>query len=461
MKTLILPALTLALVLAPGATRAAEVPVGAAKIEITPELPIRLSGYQGRPGEAIRAATPLWARALALGADADQPAIIIAAEIIGVSDAIRAQVVQALAASHRIAPERVAICTTHTHTGPALAGVIPYMFSRDLPPEESARIARATAALTQKLIEVAQAALKARRPAQLAWGEGSANFAVQRRSIVDGKWRTFGAVPAGPVDHALPVLRARDARGSVRAVLAGYACHCTTLEGADNYVHHDWAGDAARRIETAHPGTIALVTIGCGADANPQPRGAAHVAAHGEKIATEVDRLIAAPLRPIGGVTGATFVKVDLPLDRAVTREELAERAANKARVPSSYAATQYLRKLDAGEPLPTAVTLPVQAWTFGGELALVFLGGEVVSEYALRLKRELDGARLWVSAYANDVPCYVPSARMFPEGGYEVDGSMDYYGFPTRLALGTEDRLIAAVRSIVPAEFTAQPAKK
>lgn len=459
MKTIIVIALALAMAL--GAVRAAEVPIGAAKIDITPELPIRLSGYQSRPAEATRIATPLTARALAIGADADQPAVIIAAEIIGIGDAIRAQVVQALAASHRIAPERVAICTTHTHTGPALAGVIPYMFSRDLPPEESERIARYTATLTQKLIEVAQAALKARRPGLLAWGEGSANFAVQRRSIVDGKWKTFGVVPQGPVDHALPVLRASDARGGVRAVLASYACHCTTLEGADNYIHHDWAGDAARRIEAAHPGSVALIAIGCGADANPQPRGAVSVAAHGEKIATEVDRLLASPLRSLGGVTGAKYVRVDLPLDRTVPRAELAERAANKARVQISYAAGQFLRKLDAGEPLPAAVTLPVQAWSFGTDLAMVFLGGEVVSEYSLRLKRELDGARLWVNAYSNDVPSYIPSARMFPEGGYEVDGSMDYYGFPSRLAVGTEDRLIAAVRSLVPAEFTAKPAKK
>jgi hypothetical protein len=459
MKTIALVAS--ALLLAFTAAFAAEVPIGAAKIDLTPELPIRLSGYQGRPAEATRAVTPLSARAIAIGADADQPAIIIAAEIIGVSDAIRAQVVQALAASHRIAPERVAICTTHIHSGPALAGVIPYMFSRDLPPEETERIARYATALTQKLIDVARAALAARRPGRLAWGEGRVDFAVQRRVIADGRWKGFGVVPGGPVDHALPVLRATDARGTVRAVLANYACHCTTLETADNFVHHDWAGDAARRIEAAHPGTVALIAIGCGADANPQPRGAAHVAAHGEKIATEVDRLLASPLRSLGGVTGAKFVRVDLPLDRAVPRAELAERAANKARVQISYAAGQFLRKLDAGEALPAAVTLPVQAWSFGTDLAMIFLGGEVVSEYSLRLKRELDGARLWVNAYANDVPSYIPSARMFAEGGYEVDGAMDYYGFPTRLAPGTEDRVIAAVRTLVPAEFAAKPAKK
>jgi hypothetical protein len=90
----------------------------------------------------------------------------------------------------------------------------------------------------------------------------------------------------------------------------------------------------------------------------------------------------------------------------------------------------------------------------FGDELAMVFLAGEVVAEYSLRLKRELDGARVWVNAYSNSVPCYIPSKRMFAEGGYEVDGSMEYYGWPTRLAINTEDRVISTVRELVSPAF-------
>ena len=47
----------------------------------------------------------------------------------------------------------------------------------------------------------------------------------------------------------------------------------------------------------------------------------------------------------------------------------------------------------------------------------MVFLPGEVVVDYALRLKRELDGARLWVTAYSNDVPCYISAAAFWPKG--------------------------------------------
>jgi neutral ceramidase len=95
-----------------------------------------------------------------------------------------------------------------------------------------------------------------------------------------------------------------------------------------------------------------------------------------------------------------------------------------------------------------------VTTWTFGHELAMVFLPGEVTIDYVLRLKRELDGSRLWVTAYANGMPCYISSKRLLDEGGYEVDSSMVSYGQPTRLAPEAEDTVIDAVLSLVPPAF-------
>ena len=57
-----------------------------------------------------------------------------------------------------------------------------------------------------------------------------------------------------------------------------------------------------------------------------------------------------------------------------------------------------------------------MQTWTFGDSLAMVFLPGEVVVDYSLRLKSELDAPRLWVTAYANDTPVLHP-VRARPEG--------------------------------------------
>src|SRR5207237_433191 len=84
----------------------------------------------------------------------------------------------------------------------------------------------------------------------------------------------------------------------------------------------------------------------------------------------------------------------------------------------------------------------------------LVFLAGEVVVDYELRLKKEFDSTRLWVNAYANDVPCYIPSKRVLAEGGYEAEDSLWYYDRPAKFRPEAEDKIIAAVHSIMPKDF-------
>ena len=96
----------------------------------------------------------------------------------------------------------------------------------------------------------------------------------------------------------------------------------------------------------------------------------------------------------------------------------------------------------------------PVQVWSFGDQLAIVFLGGEVVVDYSLRIKREFIKEKIWVTAYSNDVSTYIASKRLFAEGGYEVDGSMPYYNHPSRLTEDTEERILKAVHELMPKKF-------
>src|SRR5262245_43594623 len=89
------------------------------------------------------------------------------------------------------------------------------------------------------------------------------------------------------------------------------------------------------------------------------------------------------------------------------------------------------LARLDRGEPTPKTLPYVVQTWTFGDRLGMVRHEGEVVVDNARRLKLEFDSQRLWISAYCNDVPCYIASRRVIGEGGYEADRSIVYYDRP------------------------------
>ena len=104
------------------------------------------------------------------------------------------------------------------------------------------------------------------------------------------------------------------------------------------------------------------------------------------------------------------------------------------------------LEQLDAGRPPPTTYPYPVQVWRLGTGLRLVTLGGEVVVDYALRLKQVLGPERTWVAGYSNDVMAYIPSRRVLKEGGYEGGASMVYYGLPTVWAPQLEDDIVREV---------------
>jgi putative membrane-bound dehydrogenase-like protein len=420
-----------------------EVAVGVARMDITPDGPIRLNGYLARDAESKGVDQKIWAKALAIGSDEQGAAVLVSVDNLGVPAAITVEVAERLNRRAGLARDRLAIGSSHTHSAPCLSGVSPHIFGKPIPADQQGRIDGYTRTLVDKLEQVCLDALADRRPGRLSWARGEVGFAANRRT------------PGGPVDHAMPALKVTGPDGSVRAIVLNYACHCTTIDPAENLVSGDWAGAAQEAIEADHPGCIAMTLIGCGADANPNARGPARVAkAHGRALADEVNRLFRGPWTDLPAPPEVAVEQLTVPFDTTPTREEL-ERLVREGG-PPGYNASVHLARLDRGERLPTDLPYSVQAWKFGDRLAMVFLPGEVVVDYALRLKKEFDPVRLWVTAYANDVPCYIPSERILREGGYEGGGAMVYYGWPTRLKPGIEEIIIGAVRRVVGEGFPA-----
>jgi hypothetical protein len=420
---------------------------GVARADITPTYPVRLSGYGSRREEATKTADRLWAKALALSEEGGAPLLLLTVDNTGVPRRLTEELARRLESKAGLERARFALASSHSHTAPCLEGALETLFGVPVSPEHQAGIARYTRELLEQLEKVSLEALRAlaeKRRGTFAWAQGKVGFAANRRT------------PGGPVDHDLPLLAVRDAEGTLRAAVTGYACHCTTLGGDFNEVSGDWAGYAQAMIEADHEGAVALVTIGCGADSNPSPRtGLEHARAHGRALADEARRLLAGKMEALGGPLGAKWKELELPFDKLPERAEWEKRALREDAV--GHQARVVLERLKSGVEPPSAIPYPVQVWTVGGDLAMVFLPGEVVVDYSLRLKRELGRKRLWVSAYSNDVPCYIPSRRILAEGGYEAEGAMVYYNLPGRLRPEVEEMIIAAVRELVPPAFRAE----
>jgi len=448
---------TVALAAGEKSSAGSTLPVGLARVDITPQGPIRMSGYLVRKTECEGVAQRLWARALAIGGDTEPPAVLIAVDLIGVSEAITGELARRLKAKAGIERAQVALCATHTHSAPQLDGVLDMIFSERIPPEPQARIRQYTRRLLDLLEQAALEALADRRPRRVAWTQGTVGFAANRRPVKGAAAVKDGPKPKGPADHALPMLRVSEPDGRLRALLLGYACHGTTFGSDMKQVHGDWPGTAAEMIETAYPGATVLVVLGCGADSNPQPRTKPeNVLQHGRAVADEVQRLLAGKFQPISEPPTCRLRRLELTFDQIPDRQEWQRRmGAGKL---DAYHAQVMLERLDRDGTLPKTLPYSVQTWTFGPQLAMVFLPGEVVVDYALRMKRDFAGERLWPVAYANDLPCYIPSKRILDEGGYEAESSMWYYGHPTRLLPAVEDKIVQTVGELLPAAYHRGP---
>ena len=114
------------------------------------------------------------------------------------------------------------------------------------------------------------------------------------------------------------------------------------------------------------------------------------------------------------------------------------------------------LNELNTSGAIPEKVEYPVSAWNFGDKLAIVFLAGEVVVDYSVRLNKELDWSRLWISAWSNAMPGYIPSKRVLEEGGYEPDFSQVYYANPGPYRPEVEEILVGAVTEMLGESFAA-----
>jgi hypothetical protein len=410
---------------------------GVATVDITPRTSLWMAGFAARTAPSSGTRQPLHAKALAVEDAGGQRLVVVTLDLLGVTGGMSDRIGAAVARQHRLPRERLLLASSHTHSGPVVDTQL--MVAYDVTPQQVRDVEAYTTTLEAQIVDVVGAALRALAPATLHAGHTTATFAANRRVQYS---------PDGPVDHRVPMLRV-DIGGTPKAILFSYACHNTTLQASNVEWHGDYAGVAQAAIEAAHPGLTALFMTGCGADANPKPRGTfEHVEQHGQALATAV-RSAMGSLAPITGPTRAALDLVDLPFEAALTPDQWKQRYGLTDPYVGRHAKLMdEIRARDGA--LPTSQKMPLQVWRFGRDLTLVALGGEVVVDYALRLRRDHPDDNVWPVGYANDVFGYVPSKRVLDEGGYEGGGSLLYYGRPGPFDGTVEDRIFASLSRLM-----------
>ena len=410
---------------------------GLGREKITPTDALWMTGYASRDHPAEGTSQDLWVKALAISDSAGNRAVLLTLDLCGVTREISDRV--ALEIMQRYGLPRSAVMTnvSHTHCSPWLEGSIVGL--RIFPPDGVKKAAIYRAALEKKMIAAAAHALDSMTPATLAWSEDQATFGINRR------------------ENAEKDVAARRAAQQLwaRERLLTYACHKTTL--SIYQWHGDYAGSAQAELERRHPGATVMFTSGCGADINPNPRGTVELAEqHGRALADATDRALARPLTRVEGRFASAMEDITLSFARKPTSAELRE--AMEKEQPSkamhqawSASLTEQLRT--KGDAI-LSYAYPIQVWKLGA-LSWAALGGEVVVDYALRLRSEHQG-NLWVFGYSTDVMAYIPNERVLQEGRYEGATSMVPYARPSPWTPGLEEKIVAKTHDLL-AQTTAK----
>jgi neutral ceramidase len=423
----------------------AEFRAGVARVKITPSLPAWLAGYAARSQPAETVSLDLWAKALAIDDGAGERFVLVTADLLGFTREITDEIAARVQKKHGLARRQVLFNSSHTHSGPL---VWPRLTVAAVSGDQIEQQTRAYAEnLTAKIENLIGESLAAMQPATAEFTLGSAAFAINRRVEPLARLRP-GETFAAPTDHTVPVLRINSRDGRVLAIVFGYACHNTTLTGQFLEVSGDYAGWAQAALERRYPGATALFVELCGADQNPNPRSRRELAEqHGEALAAGVAAALDGKPRRTEGRLRSAYEQIELRFQSHTRDVYQAE-----AKSTDPFLAKRgrlMLEAFDANKPV-RSTPYPVQAFRIGDGPAWVALGGEVVVDYQLQLKREYGNDRVVVAGYSNAVMGYIPSRRIQREGGYEAGDSMVYFLQPGWFTEEVEDLVLGGARRML-----------
>ena len=389
------------------------IPVGVAKVDVTPDYPVRLPGYAGRKTESEGVLQRLWAKALAIGNDdGDGPAVMLTLDNCGVPENVTEEVAARLKAKAGIKRERLVICSSHTHTAPWLEGFLPLHYVEPIPPEHQERIRRYTRQATDWLEQAALRAISSRTPGRLAWAQGRVGFAMNRRVLDNDKWMRFGVNPDGPVDRQLGLLRLERTDGTLIGLIANYAVHGTALGGGNRQVSGDVPGFAAEYVERELGAPMLFIN---GALGNAAPLYSVGSNINDPRL-RQYDTLLGDRIVSANAAISETTANVSFSIGKTVIE------TPRKSGLGWPDDLSEYASVSKDGLEL---VRIPVYTLVINGDTVIWAAPLELFSEIALSIRDASPFANTFYFGLTNGSLLYLTTRSAFSERGYEPNVSL------------------------------------
>lgn len=415
--------------------------IGVDRIKITPDTGIDLAGFE-RPGrKAVGIHDDLYMASMIIE-DASESVLILCADLIGFSAELVLFLKAEIGRTYGFPEDRILLSASHTHSGPQTSE---NMLSVGEVDKSYLDI------LKGKVMDCIKGALADMTDAEIHCGLTSCKLGVNRRRLNDGVIE-FAPDENGITDDVVTVLKVVDDSG-LKAVMVNYACHPSIIDA--DLVSADFPGRARQEIQEALDTDIAVFFIQgfCGDIRAGTVEGREFRAGtwddvdeYGSLLGKRVVEICKGMMQKLDSGISAKLLKVMLPLEALPEKCRLEELLENGTAPEKVWAARMLSRYGNLSSELP----FTVQRITIGNMLHIIALSGEVCVDYDMYIRQHYRNGIIVPAGYSNGVTGYIPTGLMLRQGGYEPEGSILYYGTPSKFGESVEEMVKLSIDSIM-----------
>ncbi len=216
--------------------------LGISRVDITPEIGGNLYGYNPNIySDSVN--DPLEATAFVF-TDGEKKFALINVTLCAVGKEIATDSRKAIEEKTGIPFDSIAICATHTHSGPS---------TKYLPGWGEPDVDYCYGILLPRLVQVTEEAVANTKPVKMGFASGESYAGINRLQW-DGNNIILGQNPWGVFNPKMTVISFKDFDDNNVATLVHYGAHCTAA-GPNREISRDWAGVMTDRLsrETGCP----------------------------------------------------------------------------------------------------------------------------------------------------------------------------------------------------------------
>jgi hypothetical protein len=413
---------------------------GFSKRDITPPVGCELAGFGHFLGRcSTKVLEPLCATAMAVEDDGSA-AVVISCDLLLLTAAQVAQIRAWVEDALGLGPDRVMVCCTHTHSGPATGG----FYSLGVPHQPYVEN------LPWRIAQAGIEAYRRMREASIHHAEVPCvdipynrvmNARPDREVVEQQGW---AAQLPGPVDETAHVVKFV-AEDDMLGFFSYYSAHPVVCCDQNHIIQGDFVGLATNKVQRVHPGSVGAFLQGACGDINPgycgndQETSIRDLKVFSDRYAEVIESGLAQAeqVEDRGVATARKVARIpQTPPDRAELEREIRQiqewlcsqeaeqnQAAKNGQVADLIGMRKVLELLDVTpEPIRDVDLMAIR---FGG-ITLVSNPFELYNGIKNQVQAHMYGRRVLVVGYANDYIGYAPVAA-----DYENKGSYGAYQVP------------------------------